>query len=292
MAKEEFSGKEKATEAVKEPAKHPQTTANINNKDGKKSAATEREITVDKTRSFGFDASDKQGGSQATGSPVAASPSSGTSSSFFNTADDKSTKDSFLSYGSADPAETPPETTAIAKGTKLVGDIETSGNLRIGGSVKGNVIVNGTLSLNGQIIGDIKTKSVEIAGSVVKGNVVASDHVSVDKETTIIGNVTAREGEIGGRIKGNLSMEQRVHIQESAILVGNLGSGSVHIEEGAMLKGDVTITQGKGVSVQVEEPEFDIHIENNNRQGGQPASAPNMRGPVNNSGNASDKKPL
>lgn len=249
---------------------------------------------VEKTRSFGFDASDKQGGSQATGSPVAAVPSSGTSASFLRNSEEKTTRDT-SSYTTSESADTSPETTAIAKGTKLVGDIETSGNLKIGGSVKGNVIVNGTLSLNGQIIGDIKTKSVEIAGSVVKGNIVASDHVRVDKETTIIGNVTAREGEIGGRIKGNLSMEQRVHIQDSAILVGNLASGSVHIEEGAMLKGDVTITQGKGVSVQVEEPEFDIHIENA-RQTPVTASNTNIArsAPANagNAGSSADKKSL
>lgn len=162
------------------------------------------------------------------------------------------------------------ETTIIAKGTKIVGDIETGGNLQIDGNVKGNVIAGASLQLNGRVIGDIRAQDIDIVGSAIKGNIAAKSNINIDKNTTIVGNVTADEGSFDGRIKGNLTIKQRAHLDKDAVLVGNLVAGIVNIEDGAMLKGDVTISHGSGAQVQVDEPDFDIAI---NSPGGAPENA-------------------
>lgn len=152
------------------------------------------------------------------------------------------------------------EVTIIAPGTKIIGDIDTDGGLRIGGSIKGNVHVAATLELNGKVIGDIEAEDIKITTSVIKGNVTARNLINMDKDTTVVGDVAARNVEIDGKIKGNLSVSERAHIETDSILVGNLISGTVNIEEGAMLKGDISITNIQGDDVDVDIPDFDIDI--------------------------------
>ena len=151
--------------------------------------------------------------------------------------------------------------TVIAAGTVIVGDITVSGGLCVNGSIKGNVKVANKLELNGKIIGDIQAEDAVITASTIKGSVITENSIDVDGETTIIGDVTARTAEINGKIKGNLTVDERGSFQSKAILVGNLVSGTVIIDEGAMLKGDISITSAQKENVTVEEPDFDIEIE-------------------------------
>lgn len=55
----------------------------------------------------------------------------------------------------------------IGSGTKLVGDVETSGDLRVDGTIEGNIISKGKLVLGqtGIIKGTIKCQSAEISGN-------------------------------------------------------------------------------------------------------------------------------
>ena len=150
--------------------------------------------------------------------------------------------------------------TVILRGTKLVGDLQTDEDIVIAGSIKGNVSTIGRISLGGQVIGDVQSQSIELAGAVIKGNILVEDQLLMDKDTTVIGNIKGREAEIAGRVKGNLSVEKLIYIRETAILMGNITSEAVHIEEGAILMGDVVITPDQNGVVQVDEPEFDISL--------------------------------
>lgn len=150
------------------------------------------------------------------------------------------------------------ETTVIAPGTTLVGDMSTAGGLRIGGSVKGNLKVASMMELNGKVIGDIEASDAVIVGSVIRGNVTVANVLTMDGDTTIVGDVSAKNVDINGKVKGNLTVGERSHFQSNAVLVGNLMSGTVIIDEGAMLKGDISITSADTENVTVDEPDFDI----------------------------------
>ncbi len=139
-----------------------------------------------------------------------------------------------------------------------MGDIATAGGLRIGGSVKGNLKVASMMELNGKVIGDIEASDAVITGSVIRGNITVSNILTMDGETTVVGDVSAKSVDSNGKIKGNLTVEERAHFQGNAVLVGNLMSGTVIIDEGAMLKGDISITNIQTDHVTVDEPEFDI----------------------------------
>ena len=150
------------------------------------------------------------------------------------------------------------EITVIAPGTKIVGDINADGGLRVGGEIKGNIQVAGKLELNGKIIGDIEAEDITVSTSMVKGNVVARSTISLDKDTTVVGDVSACNAELDGKIKGNLTVKERAHMQSDSILMGNLSSGVVNIEEGAMLRGDISITSVKSKDVTIEDLDFEI----------------------------------
>ena len=159
-----------------------------------------------------------------------------------------------------DPDDSIDNCTVILRGTKLVGDLQTDEDIVIAGSIKGNVTTVGRISLGGQVIGDVQSQSIELAGAVIKGNISVENQVLMDKDTTVIGNIQGREAELAGRVKGNLAIEKLIYIRETAILMGNITSESVHIEEGAILMGDVVITPDRNGMVQVDEPDFEISI--------------------------------
>ncbi|MGD9560365.1 MAG: polymer-forming cytoskeletal protein [Oscillospiraceae bacterium] len=156
------------------------------------------------------------------------------------------------------PAPADVEPTVLAPGTTVVGDVTTAGGLRIGGSVKGNLRSAGAFELNGKVIGDIEAAEAVIVGSLIRGNVNLLGTLTMDAETTIVGDVSAKTIECDGKIKGNVTIADRSHFLPNAILVGNLMSGTIIIDEGAMLKGDMSITSAPADAITVDDPDFDI----------------------------------
>lgn len=152
------------------------------------------------------------------------------------------------------------DVTVIAAGTTIVGDVNTAGGLKVGGDIKGNVKVATKLELTGKVIGDIEAEDAEITNSIIRGNISVKKVITVDGTSTVVGDVAAQNCKIDGKIKGNLTVEERGHFESHATLVGNLISGTVIIDEGAMLKGDIAITNAQNENISVDEPDFDIEI--------------------------------
>jgi len=77
-----------------------------------------------------------------------------------------------------------PTVNMLSAGTEVKGDIVTSGDLRIDGSLKGNVTCKGKLTIGttGSIEGQIDCQNAEISGEV-NGRIVASE-LLILKETS------------------------------------------------------------------------------------------------------------
>jgi hypothetical protein len=80
-------------------------------------------------------------------------------------------------------------------------------------------------------------RSAELEGSVelLEGN------LTVGPDGHISANVQARNIVIQGRVDGNLYGLERVDLKKSAVLVGDICTPRVAIEEGASLKGSVLV---------------------------------------------------
>ncbi len=95
--------------------------------------------------------------------------------------------------------------TIIGLGTRIVGDIETSNNVRVDGTLKGNVRTHAKLVLGqkGQIDGDVWCENADISG----------------------------------KVKGNLYVRKLLHLTSQAVVEGKIITGRLKIAEGAVYNG-------------------------------------------------------
>ncbi len=93
----------------------------------------------------------------------------------------------------------------IASGLTFEGKIEGSGHVRISGRFKGDVHVDGTLTVEA---------GAHLAGAVRAGSVV-----------------------VAGEIEGNIEGAQRVELHQSGVLNGDVSAGSLTVADGARMRG-------------------------------------------------------
>ncbi len=101
--------------------------------------------------------------------------------------------------------------TYICDGTIIVGDIKVEHDLRIDGYTKGTVEVAGILILGstGKIEGQVQARAATIAGQIV-GNLKGHDKIVLESTSTLIGDLQTRELVIneGAIFQGNCSMNR------------------------------------------------------------------------------------
>ncbi|MEP6618166.1 MAG: polymer-forming cytoskeletal protein [bacterium] len=95
--------------------------------------------------------------------------------------------------------------------------------------------------LDGQltITGDLETKgSLRIDGRLI-GSIRSADTVVLGVGATMTGDVHARELIVGGALTGNVFASERVELQATAILTGNITTQVVLVQEGGVINGRV-----------------------------------------------------
>ncbi len=101
--------------------------------------------------------------------------------------------------------------TIIGKGTKIEGTMDVAQSLRIDGSFKGSLSTNDTLIIGstGELIDvTLKVKNA-IIGGVVKGNITAQNKITLESTSKLEGDLTAK----------------LLIIEEGALFSGNCKSG-------------------------------------------------------------------
>lgn len=95
----------------------------------------------------------------------------------------------------------------VASGTRIVGDIESAGVLKIDGRIDGSVT--------------------------------GARQVLLGRGASVHGNVVADEAVIGGSVDGAILAAVRLELQSSAIVNGDIETKSVVVLEGARINGNV-----------------------------------------------------
>ncbi len=116
-------------------------------------------------------------------------------------------------------------------------DVPKSGEFaHIGKSVviKGELSGSEDLYLDGQVEGSI----------LLKGN-----NLTVGPNGQVKANVNAKGVIVQGKLEGNLQASDRVDLRKSAIVMGDIATQRIAIEEGAYLKGKVDISKDRQVVV-------------------------------------------
>lgn len=97
----------------------------------------------------------------------------------------------------------------LSSGVKVEGKLYSEGNMRIDGKVLGDVTVNGNLTLGdgSSIEGEVKAMNVTLSGTV-KGTVEANEKVILESSASLFGDLTAKilVVEAGAKFDGKSNM--------------------------------------------------------------------------------------
>ena len=129
------------------------------------------------------------------------------------------------------------EVSVITAGTRIKGNMETTGSFEIEGTIEGDIKSNGKLTVIGTVIGNSASSEFFADAAHVEGEVVSSGTVKVGLGSVIIGNITATSAVIAGAVKGDIDVQGPVVVDTSAVIMGNIKSRSVQINNGAVIEG-------------------------------------------------------
>lgn len=121
--------------------------------------------------------------------------------------------------------ESPERLNRLVEGAKVIGDLIADSNLRI----------------DGEIIGNISTSSKVVIG----------------ENAVIKGNLVCQEADIEGKVDGKIDVEGLLTLRSNSKVTGDIQTGKLSIEEGALFLGKCnmgkTAAASKSVDVQRRE---------------------------------------
>ena len=93
------------------------------------------------------------------------------------------------------------------------------------------------MSITGIIEGNSQAAEIYAESAKITGEVRSLGTVKVGQETVIIGNIFATSAVIAGAVKGDIDVHGPVILDTTAIVMGNIKSKSVQINNGAVIEG-------------------------------------------------------
>ena len=105
--------------------------------------------------------------------------------------------------------------TMIGPGTEIVGDLKIQGGIRVDGSVTGEIIAGGPITVGEK--GEVEAPIIEASSAV-----------------------------IGGRVTGDVRAPEKILLESSAVVEGTLTTEVLIIEEGAQFSGSSDMSGGSG----------------------------------------------
>lgn len=93
------------------------------------------------------------------------------------------------------------------------------------------------------ISGDVSCSGVLKVEGQINGSVQKARQVMLAKDGAIRGDVTAHEIVLGGVVDGNVTAADRLELQPTAVVNGDISTKSIVVMEGARINGSVKMTE-------------------------------------------------
>lgn len=129
------------------------------------------------------------------------------------------------------------ETSVITSAMSVKGDIVSEGSMDVIGRITGNIDILGKLNVTGYIDGNSKAAEIYAEGAKINGEVASEGAVKIGARTVVVGNISATSAVIAGAVKGDIDVCGPVILDTTAIVMGNIKSKSVQINNGAVIEG-------------------------------------------------------
>ena len=129
------------------------------------------------------------------------------------------------------------EVAVITAGMKITGDLVSDGSMDVIGAIQGNIDIMGKLNVTGEIVCNSKAQEFYAENAKITGEVRSEGSIKIGQSSVIIGNVFASSAVIAGAVKGDIDVHGPVILDTTAIVMGNIKSKSVQINNGAVIEG-------------------------------------------------------
>lgn len=100
----------------------------------------------------------------------------------------------------------------VSRGTKIEGNFHSKENIRLDGGVEGD------LSCDKKFV--------------------------LGEQGTVVGNVSAQDAVVMGKVEGNLAIKGLLSLESSAVILGDIKAGRIQVQEGARYEGTCQIGGG------------------------------------------------
>lgn len=145
-----------------------------------------------------------------------------------------------------DSANNEEELTVIGSSTIIEGKENSSiicgGNIDIKGRIVGVVNVAGSTVVTGVVEGDITTDEMIINNSAkIHGNINCKSNLNINEGSSVVGDIVARNTYVASTVKGNIDSSNEVRIASQGAVEGNITTGSISVESGASINGNLSI---------------------------------------------------
>lgn len=126
-----------------------------------------------------------------------------------------------------------------------------------------NTLNSATLISNGTAIqGDVASNSDLRIDGTVKGNVSCAAKIIVGPSGMVEGNIEGRQADITGKVIGNISVKEILQLRSDSNVLGNLSAATLQVDSAAIFNGECKMgvqepkaTMPKGSVVVMNEPD-------------------------------------
>ena len=129
------------------------------------------------------------------------------------------------------------EVGVIIEGMVIKGDIKSEGSLDMKGVITGDIDIEGKLDITGSVEGNSRAAEVFADGAKIVGEIRTTGSVKIGQSSVVKGNITATSAVIAGAVKGDIDIQGPVILDSTAVIMGNIKSKSIQINNGAIIEG-------------------------------------------------------
>ena len=116
--------------------------------------------------------------------------------------------------------------------------------------VRGNTVeaALSIISAGMRITGDIETNGTIKIDGRIEGSITGARQMMLGRNGAIHGNVHAGEVVVGGLVDGGIIADERLELQGSAVVTGDIETRSIVVLEGARINGSVRMSEARSLS--------------------------------------------